>query len=775
VSKVLRRDSVGLPGEVTSFVGRRQATAEVKRALSNSRLVTLTGVGGVGKSRLALHVANLLRRAFPDGVCLVELGRVHDPASVPSAVVGALGLLEHSTRDVETVLVDFLAGKRMLILLDNCEHVLDSAGRLAHTLLSSVPGLRVVATSREPLGIAAEHVWPVSPLSVPATTRPGADGSRRFEAVRLFEERAAAVLPGFSLSADNTEAVIRLCQRLDGVPLALELAAVRVRMLSVEQILSRLEHRFQLLTAGNRAALPRHQTLRAAVDWSYDLCTAHEKVLWARCSVFAGEFDLESVESVCADAGLDQEEIFSGIAGLVDKSVLTRQDRGPLVRYRMLETIRQYGAERLAEAGDQGRFARRQRDFFLRLARQADQESCGPRQREWMKRLRAERANLWAALEYCLSVPGEERTGLRLASALWFYWIGCGLLRDGRHWLSRALAANQEPSSERARALWLTGWIALLQGDTASVDLLTEARDMALRLGDETEFTYAVQFLGEAQLFVGNFEQSVPMSAEAMARHRRHDRWTASGLLVFAQVARVSWLAGRIDEALDLLDEGKALCTSLGERWTLSWTMWHLAVLYWELGQHKEALAELCESLRIKADLDDQLGVLFCVDILAAVAASDGDGKRAAVLDGAASVLWPAVGRPLCGFDTMLELRRQAIERARAQLGEQAYAAAERRGARFSPSELVAFALGEETASERSKPEPVSGNVLTRRESQVAELVAAGRSNREIAEALVISQRTVESHVDHILSKLGFTTRTQVAVWLAKGRSEEPG
>lgn len=299
-----------LPGEVTSFVGRREATAEVKRVLQEARLVTLVGVGGVGKSRLALHVVTQLRRAFPDGIYLVELAKVQDPSMVPAAVAAALGLLDQSARDPESVLVGYLRGKQPLILLDNCEQVLHAAGQLVHALLLAVPGLRVLTTSREPLRIEAEHVWQVAPLSVPAdsmrTPLTGRD-SWRSEAVELFEDRAAAVRPGFAVGPDNAEAVIRLSQRLDGVPLALELAAVHMRSLSVEQILARLERRFELLTTGSRSPWPHHQTLRAAVDYSYELCTEQERLLWARCSVFTGEFEIDAVEDVCRAPGADHD------------------------------------------------------------------------------------------------------------------------------------------------------------------------------------------------------------------------------------------------------------------------------------------------------------------------------------------------------------------------------------------------------------------------------------------------------------------------------------
>ncbi|HET6501344.1 MAG TPA: LuxR C-terminal-related transcriptional regulator [Amycolatopsis sp.] len=750
-------------------------TADVKRALSASRLVTLVGAGGVGKSRLAVHVAGQLRRSFPDGVCLVELAKVGDAAMVVPALVAALGLLDPSARDPGPVLLDYLAGKRMLLLLDNCEHVLDEAGRLAHRVLSSAPGVRVLATSREPLGIGPESVCAVPPLSVPGAH---GDASRtprellaQYEAVALFEERAGAAVPGFAVTAQNSDAVVRLCQRLDGVPLALELAAVRVRVLSVEQILTRLEDRFRLLSAGSRDASPRHQTLRAAVDWSYDLCTESERILWARCSVFAGDFDLDAAENVCARDGLTLDDVFTGIAGLVDKSVLTRLDRGPRARYRMLETIRQYGAERLAETGGRDRFRRRHRDFCLALAEQSD--FCGPRQAEWMKRLRAERPNLWAALDYCLTVPGEAATGLRLAAALGMYWVGSGSVRDGRYWLDRAVAAAPRPSPARARALWLTGWIAFLQGDNAaSLELLTESHDLARRLGDQSELTYAIQYLGEAEMFAGNLARAVPLLDEALARHRANGPWTAPALLIFGQRARVAFLAGDVAGALALLEECEAVCASFGERWTLSWTKWNLAVVRWELGEYERAAGELRESLRIKEDLDDRLGIPFCVDLLAWVADSAGDAHRAAVLFGAAEKMWQRIGKPLFGFEILLRRRANAMRGSRSALGDRAYDTAAHQGARLSQREIIAYAVGAggrtaRAAADRT-PEPAAEPALTRRERQVAELVATGRSNKEIAAVLVISQRTVESHVDHILGKLNFTSRTQIAAWLTE-------
>lgn len=771
------RDVASLPGELTSFVGRRQATADVKRALMNSRLVTLVGPGGVGKSRLALHVARDLRRSYPDGVFLVELAKVQCHLPVASAVAAAL-VMDRSVRDPEAALVDYLADKRMLVLLDNCEHVLDGCAKLMTTLLSAAPGLTVLATSREPMCVAAENVWPVAPLSVPGT-REGAlcgsfelDGpSRSYEAVALFEARASAVSPEFSITPENEAAVVRLCQRLDGVPLALELAAVRVRVLSVEQILARLEHRFQLLTTGNRAALPRHQTLRAAVGWSYDLCTEQERVLWARLSVFAGEFELDAAENVCAGDGLTTDAVLAGIAGLVDKSVLTKVEHGLFVRYTMLETIRQYGAERLTEEGDQDELRRRHRDYYLRLAENADAESWGPRQAELVRMLRAERANLCIALEYCVNMPGEARSGLRLASALWFYWIVCGFVRDGRYWLDKLLALETEPTAERARALRTNGWVAFFQGDSdGSIEMTSQARESARRLGDETELAYATEFLGAGYACAGDFARALPLLDEALGMHERSGKWTAPALVAFSSRARAASLLDESTDAAALLLRGEEICASLGESWARSWAEWNLSVIRWRQGRFDEAADRLLEALRIKRDLDDQLGIPFCVDLLAALAGVTGAPHRSAVLFGATEKMWRPIGLPLFGTELLLDWREQAKARSREALGSRAFDAAWREGGALTQPAAIAYALGESTEAATAAAVEAAMSpqaVLTKRERQVAELVAGGMSNREIAAELVISQRTAESHIEHIMSKLGFNSRTQIAVWFA--------
>ncbi|MEQ7123072.1 LuxR C-terminal-related transcriptional regulator [Actinopolymorpha sp. B11F2] len=788
---------------MTTFVGRRQAVADVKRLLSAARLVTLTGFGGVGKSRLAMHVGRELRRAFPDGACLIELAKLRDPLLVGQAVAAALDVRDRSVRNIESVLLRYLADKRMLLILDNCEHVLDGCGELVTRLLSAAPKVRILATSRESLGISGEHSWRVPPLAFPTETAAGtmavsrlageATGrlpARRHEALMLFEDRAAAVSPGFSVNGDNEATVARLCQRLDGVPLAIELAAVRMRMLSAEQILARLEDRFRLLTDGQHDAQGRHRSLRAAVEWSFDLCTETERLLWARCSVFAGGFDLDAVESVCAGEGLSQEDVFAGVTGLVDKSILSCDHTGRAARYRMLETIRHYGQEQLVASGEEATVRRGHRDYYLRIAEQSDADSCGPRQAEWMARLRAERSNIWAALDYCFTEPGEARVGLRMASALWFYWVACGVVRDGRLWLDRALALDAAPSGERARALWMAGWIASLQGDnTASRRLLRECQGLARQLGDETDLTYASQFLGEAETFVNDLEHAMPLLDDALSRHRQADAWTAPGLLIFGQHARTDFLRGDVDRAVARLTDGLKLCVSLNERWTLSCTEWNLSVTWWAAGNVREAAKYAGDALRKKAELDDQFGIPFCLEVLAWVAASDSHPHRAAVLFGAVRRMWDLIGRPLFGFTTLLEWSAEARQRSQVALGEDAFAAAERIGATVPQQELIAFALsdeadlqveaggapvavpstGRDTTAVRipASRRPAAPAALTRREREVAALVAEGMTNKEIASRLVISRRTAEAHIENILTKFGFNCRAQIAAWAA--------
>jgi non-specific serine/threonine protein kinase len=762
----------GLPREVTGFVGRRQETAQVKRLLSTSRMVTLTGAAGVGKSRLALHVAGAVRRAFPDGVWLVELAELGDASLVESAVAAAVELPNTSGRAPGAVLAAHLRDKRLLLLLDNCEHLLETCGRLVTSLLPRAPGLRVLATSREALRIAGEHVWHVPSLSVPSVAQASVEGgsARQYEALALFEQRASAVVPDFALGRDNDVAVARLCQRLDGLPLAIELAAAGLRALSVEQILARFEERFELLPA-HRAALPRHQTLRAAVEWSFDLCSELEQILWARLSVFAGAFDLEAAESVGAGDGLAAEDVFEGVAGLLDKSILTREEGGARAQYRMLNTIRHFGREQPARRGEESVLLRRHRDYYLRLAEHAEAEWFGPRQSEWLDRFHVDHADVWAALDFSLTEPGEIRSALRMTGALWWYWIGRAI-RDGRQWLGRALALDTEPSHERAKALWVDGWIAVAHGDTShAVPMLNESIALAPLLGAGPH-PFDRNLAGMAKPDQALLPDAVPLLEQAVVDYRATGVINPVATLTLCNLPTVANLIGDPYRAAELCEEWSAICEAHGESWARSWVLWVLAVARWRQGDVPQASKHAKESLRLKRILDDQLGLPSCIGLLAGFALADGDTTRAAFMFGSSEKMWEPIGVPIFGWGTFRDWSEQGRARAREALGQQAFEAACERGRCLTAEEAVAYALGEE-AEAPPTPEPgPSLPQLTRREREVAELVAQGESNKAIAANLMVSQRTAESHIEHILSKLGFTSRTQIAAWIIRAHDD---
>ena len=443
-----------LPVDVTSFVNRRHELAEVRQTLSVSRLVTLTGPGGIGKTRLALRVAAGVGRTFRDGVWLVDLGSLDNGSLIAETVASTLGIRHHSSEAPFDVLSDRLAGQHLLLVLDSCEHLVDAVATLAVTLLQSAPKLWILATSREPLRVSGEHVMTVPPLSVPDPDKPIAiEALESYHALDLFAQRAAAVVPTFKVSQENASTISRICQRLDGLPLAIELAAVQLRALSAEQIQERLDHRFRLLTAGRRAAPARQQTLRALLDWSFDLCTPAQQDLWARLSVFSGGVDLAAAEEVCSGDGIPREAVADLVTHLVDKSVLVREERGHRVWYRLPELVREYGRERLEGARTE-RVLRRHRDYYVRLAERAEAEWFGPHQVEWWGRLRRELPNLRTALEFSCTRPDQAQAGLRIAAALRVYWISTGIVSEGRRWLDRLLELAPEPTHERAKALW---------------------------------------------------------------------------------------------------------------------------------------------------------------------------------------------------------------------------------------------------------------------------------------------------------------------------------
>ena len=756
--------SIGrLRGELSGFVGRRSELAAIRVALGGARLVTLSGPGGIGKTRLAVRTAWEARRAFGDGIWLVELASLHDPALLAPEVARAVGLLDQSAGWAVATLSEHLAGRRALLVLDNCEHLLDACAVLAGAILRACAGVRILATSRQVLGVAGEVTFAVPPLSVPDRSDRGPpDKLLQFEAVRLFAERGAAVLPGFVVDAANGQAVADLCIRLEGIPLAIELAAVRLRALSPEQILARLADRFGLLSAGDPAD-PRHRTLQATLDWSYDLLPPPEQAMWQRASVFAGSFDLDAAEAVCAGDGAAAGAIVDLVDQLVAKSILRRSPGGDPARYRMLDTVREYGRQRLRETGGAQALDRRHRDFYARLA--ARQDALGPRQLEWIDALHADHDNLRAALEYGLSETTEAAAGLAMACDLWLYWETRGHLTEGRRHMDALLAQVGSPGALRTRGLWAAGYLALVQADATAAGRLLEAALLAAeRHGDPEAIAYASQFLGRAVWFLGDPGRGLALTEDALARHRAAGDWRGT-VLTLVQLGIMRALTGDPAAAISPLQECAGSCGERGERWNRSYALWALGLATWLLGDAGRADELERAALRIKHEVGDQVGSAHCIEALAWIAAERRRPARAAILLGAAAAARDAIPATL---PAPLRPHHDATYATTGTaLGQAAFAAGLAKGRALSPARRIAAALEEPATAGRAAGVQDPGVRLTAREAEVAALVAEGLSNKEIARRMVISPRTAETHVQHIMDKLGFTARSQIAAWCA--------
>ncbi|MGV9263927.1 ATP-binding protein [Kitasatospora sp. NPDC003701] len=691
---------------MTSFVGRRQELAELARLLAAARLVTVTGPGGVGKSRLALRAAARAAGAFPDGTWLVEIAPVQDRLLLGHAVLEALRLTDGTARPPLDVLTEQLAGRRMLIVLDGCEHLVDACAELADALLRALPGLRVLTTSRTTLRAPGEHLLVLAPLPV-GPAGPGALP----DAVQLFADRARAVLPSFEISAATADGIAQLCRRLDGIPLAVELAAGRLRALSVEQIDARLNDRFRLLTGGARAALPRHQTLRTTIGWSHELCTVQERLLWARLSVFAGSFDLEAAEYVCAGEGIEPDDLLDLVSELINKSVVLRADApsghrpedGSTVgvRFRLLDTLREYGLQWLRAAGEEQRLLRRHRDWYLGVATWGEVEWFGPRQAETAERTELAHSNLRAALEFCLAEPGEEQLALLLAGTLWFYWVGCGHLGEGRHWLDRALALDPEPTEARAKALWVTGYMATLQGDLLTArPALEECRRQALDTGDDRALAYAVHRQGCAALIGDEPARAAELFEEALWHYRTIGELNSNVLMAMFELGIAYLFQGDQESGEFWLGQVRELCEEHGEQWAYAYGLYALGYSHWMDGEVRLARARARESVRLNHLFHDLLGIVLAIDLLALLETEPtgpgrpGDLREARVLQGAAHRIWQAVGKPFFGSRTFNGPYRHCEERARAGLTEQEFTEYFDRGARLDLDAAVRRALG---------------------------------------------------------------------------------
>jgi predicted ATPase/class 3 adenylate cyclase len=723
-----------LPAQLTSFIGREQAMAEVKQLLATTRLLTLTGSGGCGKTRLALQVAADLLEEYPDGVWLIELAPLADPALVPQNLASALGLREEPGRPLTATLMDYLRTKSPLVVLDNCEHLLPACAQLADSVLRTCPQLRILASSREGLGIVGEQTYRVPSLSLPsAKPLPPLERLRDFEAVQLFADRARLSQATFAVTQANAPAVVHVCQRLDGIPLALELAAARVNVLSVEQISVRLDDRFRLLTGGSRTALPRQQTLRALIDWSYDLLTDTEQALLRRLAVFAGGWTLEAAEGVCAGeipteggSRIEGWEVLNLLTSLVDKSLVVVEGSEP--RYRLLETVRQYARDRLLEAGEAAVVRRRHRDGFLALA-EAERDLSGVHHRASLDRLEREHDNLRAALGWSVA-QGEGDEGLRLANALGWFWSDRCYWTEGQEHLAALLAlpASQLRTDLRADALHDAGQMARFQGDLDTARALWEE---CLTTNRELERKQVIPEILDL-LALGAWEQSAYEEAQALweeclaiFRELGVQRGMALSLTGLGSVAQAQ---GRHEAARGLLEEAWALdqgsqnCVhqghlllELGDYATarsryeqclaerraagrtvwIAWSLVEVGHAAWLQGEQSVTQAHALEALMLFREFGEREGLLAALESLGVAALAQGEEVRAGRLMGAVESLRAARG--LAGPRWWWRPRERMAEAARSALGEEAFAAAWGAGRALSLDQTVAFAL-EETA-----------------------------------------------------------------------------
>ncbi len=790
-----------LPVEVSAFVGREGELGTLAGLLRCGRHVTVTGPGGVGKTRLALRAAAGLADRYPDGSCLVELSELPGPAGtdaglVPTAIAQCLGLRGHDPRSTHAAVLDHLRGKRLLLILDTCEHLTAACAQFAAQLLRTADGVAILATSRQPLHAAGEQVLRLGPLPVPGAGRGPAPG----DAVELFAKRAAAALPGFAVTNADLPDVIRLCRRLDGIPLAIELAAVRVRALPLAELAERLEARFSVLTGARRGTVPRQQTLRAAIEWSYGLCTEAEQTVWNRLSVFAGSFDLAAARDVAACPQVPEDQVGDVLAGLADKSVVLRAGD---TRFRLLGSEREYAAERLTQSGQEAECRRRHARRYLKMARSLGQHFLADDQAARLRRLRAEHAELSAVLGYGFAAgdPGWERDAARLTGALFPYWLLSGLLREGIHWQDQILARFREPSAERANALANRATLGAMLGLPESAANARAGITVAAAAGDDRAQARGYLAL---QLALG-LRSAYPQALEAANEARR--RLTALGADVAlrcldVQLAQTHQIGGDLTAAAAA---GQRALAGLGpgERWLHGHVLIISALALYRLpGRQTECARAAGGALRAMRDLSNPVGEACALDVLGWLAADAGRCQRAAWLLGAAQTRWQRSGGRQSGTAVMAGYHKRSAAAAARALGPDWYAELHARGASLPRDQVVELAAaGGDTVPDGPRPgvtslsgRPLLGvpgpratleeaaaiaprgrpaaDELTGRELEIAGLVALGLANRDIANRLFISRRTVDAHINHIFAKLGLSSRVQLAIW---ARDRAPG
>ena len=813
----LSQRSDNLPAQHTTLIGRDDDTARVGELVltSSGRLVTLTGTGGCGKTQLALHAAAALVGNFADGVWLVSLAPVRDASLIPSAIASAVGCRERAGEPLAATILAYLAERELLLLVDNCEHLIEACAALAEQILDACPSVRVLATSRERLRTTGEQTWRVSSLAVP-DPEGAADPERllQYSAVRLFAERAQAVQPSFALGKANARTVTSICARLEGLPLAIELAAARTGVLSLAEILERLDDAFRLLVGGSRTAPNRQQTMHATLEWSYSLLAADEQIVFQRLVVFAGGWSVAAAEAVCADQTLPQQDVLEVLGRLVDKSLVVASEQAGRSRFRLLEPIRQYAHEKLLTSDEcaaaQARHARYFLDFAERL--QTDANVGGSRRMAAQEELAQEQDNLRVALRWCID-NSEASMGLRLAEALTGLWIVRSMTNEGRSWLSQVLAVPgaEAPTLERAAVLIHLGFMANRQADYAQARTLLEEALPITRGGHNAWLLFCnLNDLGAALQYSSMFGAAQEYMEEALATTRAAgdraseahmlnnlgylafmqedlvaarpsieqglalartlgDTWTTTFSLV--NLGKVFMERGEFAAARIALQECLSTTLQIGERWVASHALRELARLAIAQGQLLDAGSQICEALTIQQELNDRTGLALSLETAGQMASVNGQGLHALRLAGAAAAVRDRSGTRASPIE-QTRLNRWLVPLL-AALGEQADAAWSF-GHALSQADAVALAQVGPTppraapavARRTALEEPVGP--LTPRQAEVAALVGHGCTNKQIAEQLVITERAAAAHIEHIMDRLGFSSRTQIGVWASE-------
>jgi predicted ATPase/DNA-binding CsgD family transcriptional regulator len=796
--------------------------------VGETRALTLCGAGGIGKTRLALQILAAVADEFPDGTWFVELGDLRQPDLVVSRVASAVGVGEEPGRPLLDTLADALRSRRLLLALDNCEHLIDACARVCQRLLASSPGLRLITTSREPLHVAAETVWQVPPLTVaPDGAVSAPEDARHYEAIRLFAARATASLPGFIIGPANAAPVAALCRALDGIPLAIELAAARTRTLSVEQIAARLADRFGLLTTGSRTAPPRQRTLGATIDWSHELLSTREQILLRRLSVFVG-WSLEMAEQVCSDDEIPARDVLDLLASLIDKSLVVFDSEVlGQARYRMLDTIREYAAIRLAEAGESAAFRLRLRDYTVTVAEHNLAIGMAQIPAPWSARIDVFRrydvdaGNVSQVLSQCLA-GGEVEKGLRICTAIRPCWIVRGTFAEGGEWLDSFLEADAPAASPRVRGAALVGraQLALPSAPAVAVSWAREGLELCRAAGDEFWTACALNLLSEIALHMGRADEAASAADEALSiAQAAGDGWNEGYALGIR--AAIAGLLGRLREAEQLAKSSISVMRRIDQQWGVARALLGLgdlarlrgdpggaharylealvilreidarpeiarclaglARVAMDLGSTGQARRHLAESIRLSHYTGSRIGVARGLEAFAALAVNENQPELAVQLTAAAAGL-----REAAGFPALAGARVEWYLASARGLGEPAVTQLWAQGLAMTGEAAVALAL--------DVPQPAAGGrdtvtltaigtyeaaaalpgTLTPRECQVASLVAGGHSNKAIAEELFISPATAARHVANILAKLGFCSRTQIAAWAA-GKHLDPG